>query len=136
MIAESRLEEEVRALSRLDLEGLREAWGARLGPPPQLRSSDLLRRLLAWKIQAAALGGLDVESRRMLRQSGVPRGPGLCVGARLTREWKNERHEVEVIEGGFRYAGETYDSLSEIARAITGTRWNGPRFFGLREGAV
>jgi Protein of unknown function (DUF2924) len=126
--------EEVRALARLDLEGLREAWRLRFGPPPALRSPDLLRRLLAWRIQAAALGGLDAETRRLLRQSGAPRGPSLCSGTRLAREWKGVRHEVEVTEHGFRYGEGDYDSLSEIARRITGSRWNGPRFFGLRQG--
>ncbi len=107
---------------------------AATGRRRRLRSPDLLRRLLAWKIQAAALGGFDAETRRLLRQSGAPRRPSLNAGARLAREWKGLRHEVEVTQSGFRYAGADYDSLSEIARLITGARWNGPRFFGLRQG--
>jgi hypothetical protein len=128
--------EEVRALERLDLEGLRGEWRRRFGAPPKIRSHDLVRRLLAWRIQAAAYGGLDAETRRLLRQTGAaPRGPKLTVGARIAREWKGVRYEVQVVEAGFIHAGCHYDSLSEIARAITGVRWNGPRFFGLRQEA-
>ena len=134
MSEKANLTEEVRALERMDLEGLREAWPRRFGPPPTLRSADLLRRVLAWKVQAAELGGLDAQTRRLLRQTSTQRGPRLEPGARIAREWKGALHEVEVTEAGFGYAGRTYDSLSEIARHITGTRWNGPRFFGLRQG--
>jgi hypothetical protein len=126
--------EEVRAFARLDLEGLREEWRRRFGPPPTLRSADLVRRILAWKVQAAEFGGLDAETRRLLRQTSVLRSPRLQPGARIAREWKGVRQEVEVTEAGFAYGGQTFDSLSEIARLITGTRWNGPRFFGLRQG--
>jgi hypothetical protein len=134
MNGEETIAEEVRALTRLDLEALRHVWRRRFGPPPTLRSPDLLRRLLAWKIQAAALGGLDPETRRLLRRSGAPRGPGLSSGTRVAREWKGVLHEVEVTEHGYLHDGAQYDSLSEIARHITGVRWNGPRFFGLRQG--
>lgn len=129
--------DEVRALERLDLDGLRAEWRRRVGPPPALKSPDLLRRLLAWRIQAEALGGLDAETRRRLRRrSNAARGPSLNAGARIAREWKGVRHDVEVVDDGFVYDGARYDSLSEIARVITGTRWNGPRFFGLRQEAV
>lgn len=124
--------DEVRALERLDLEGLRSAWRQHVGTPPALRSPDLLRHILAWKIQAAALGGLDAETRRLLRQSGGARGPGLNPGTVICREWKGARHEVRVTEAGFVYDGACFDSLSKIATQITGVKWNGPRFFGLR----
>jgi hypothetical protein len=128
--------DEVRALERLDLEGLRAEWRRRFGAPPGVRSHDLLRRLLSWHIQVRVYGGLDAETRKLLRQaSATPRGPKLQVGARIAREWKGVRYEVEVVEAGFLYAGSQYDSLSEIARTITGARWNGPRFFGLRQDA-
>ncbi len=130
------LEEEVRALERLDLEALRAAWRARYGAPPKLRSPDVLRALLAWRIQADAQGGLDGETQRLLRMSSPRRGLKLDVGVRLAREWKGVRHEVEVAEKGFTYAGVSYASLSSIARQITGVRWNGPRFFGLRAEAA
>ena len=130
---ERQVTEEVRGLGVLNLEALRSAWQRRYGSPPRLRSADLLRRILAWRIQAEALGGLPVETRRALaRTSAAPRGPKLEPGVRLTREWRGVRHEVEMMQQGVLYRGQAYASLSEVARAITGTRWNGPRFFGLR----
>lgn len=122
--------EEVRALNALGLQSLREIWRARYGAPPPLRSPDLLRRILAWRVQAEAFGGLDSETQRALKSNTQPRG--LAAGTRLVREWRGVRHEVEVADSGYIYEGERWTSLSEIARAITGTRWNGPRFFGLR----
>ena len=131
MIYDHPVTEEVRALAGLDLEGVRAEWRKRLGEPPKLRSVDLLRRNLAWRMQAAVFGGLDDKTLAMIRGRPAP-GPELRSGSLIAREWQGVRHEVEVIDGGFRYNGETYDSLSKIARLITGTRWNGPRFFGLR----
>jgi hypothetical protein len=125
-------------LARLEtatLEEIREEWGRRYGAPPRLRSPDLLRRILAWRIQAAAEGGLDRTTRRLLRGDGAARGTRLPTGALIAREWKGVRHEVEAVDDGFVYAGRQWKSLSEVARAITGTRWNGPRFFGLRVAA-
>jgi hypothetical protein len=132
MLAE-RLEREVRALESMDLEALREEWRRRWEPPPRLRSEQLLRNLIAWRIQAEALGGLDPETRRLLRRPAACRRLVLKDGQRVIREWKGMRHEVEVIDGRYVHRGVTYNSLSQVARAITGVRWNGPRFFGLRE---
>lgn len=134
MIAEA-INEEVRALARLDLEGLRAEWRRRYGPPPRLRSPDLVRRMLAWRIQVAAFGGLDAETRRQLRRPSAARAlaPAPTPGTRISREWQGVVHEVEVVAGGFVHDGRQFASLSEVARAITGSRWNGPRFFGLRE---
>ena len=130
----SDLADEVRRLADLGLEGLRAEWRRRYGTPPALRSASLLRRNLAWRMQAERFGGLPEETRKLLLQKrSPPVGPGPRPGARLAREWRGVRHEVEILEGGVRYAGETYESLSQVARHITGTRWNGPRFFGLRE---
>ena len=127
------VEVEVERLARLDLHGAREAWPARLGPVPKLRSPDLLRRQLAWRLQVEAYGDLDAVTRKLLAKPPAPTGgPRLEVGTRLVREWKGERHEVEVLEDGVLYRGERCASLSEAARTITGSRWNGPRFFGLR----
>lgn len=124
---------QVRVLETMTLEEVRSAWRARYGAPPKLRSLDLLRRLLSWRMQIEATGGLDPALRQALRAGdATPRGPTLRPGAKVGREWRGVRHEVEVIEAGFLYEGRTYDSLSSIARAITGVRWNGPRFFGLR----
>ncbi|CAN5134308.1 DUF2924 domain-containing protein [soil metagenome] len=131
------VEAEVERLVSLGLPKLRDAWPRRFGLPPLIRSPDLLRRLLAWKLQEEAYGGLDAETRRLLaRKAVVERGPRLGAGARLVREWKGERHEAEVnADGTVLYRGDTFASLSEVARAITGSRWNGPRFFGLRGAA-
>lgn len=130
----SDVDSEVQALSGLNLEGLRAAWRARYGAPPKLRSPELLGFMLAWRMQAAALGGLDADTRRALRRPvGEKPRPKVTGGSRLVREWDGVRHEVTVLnDGGFEYRGERHRSLSEIARLITGTRWNGPRFFGLR----
>jgi hypothetical protein len=129
--------QEVRALARLDLEGLRAEWRRRYGEPPKLRSVDMLARLLSWRIQTDAYGGLDAQTARLLLQRSVPvAGPKLTPGVRLEREWRGVRNTVEVVEGGFRWQGATYRSLSQVAGAITGAKWNGPRFFGLRDEAV
>ena len=122
------------ALEGLTLEDLRARWRERYGAPPALRSAEILGLMLAWRIQAEREGGLDTDLRRALRRPLVatavdqPRP-----GARLTREWEGIPREVVVMEdGGFLYLGQRYNSLSQIARVITGSRWNGPRFFGLR----
>ena len=129
---------EVEALADLDLEGLRGAWRARYGAPPPLRSVDLLQLMLAWRIQAGLWGGLDRKSRRQLKRRGAVETEGLelGVGARLRREWKGRIVEVEAEASGFRCEGSLYPSLSAVATAIAGTRWNGPRFFGLRKGTT
>ncbi len=124
----------VARLGDLDIAGLRETWQHYYGPPPSFRSTDLLSRLLAWRLQADALGGLDTTTIRLLASERAALPPvELAPGTRLAREWNGERHEVDVTEAGFRYQGTTYRSLSHVARTITGTRWNGLRFFGLRE---
>jgi hypothetical protein len=129
-----RVTEEVRALEALDLHGLRDEWRKRYGTPPRMRSRELLARLLAWRIQSDAFGGLDAATIRLLTSDRpIHPKPSLAPGTRLMREWQGRRHEVDVLEEGFRYSGADYRSLSQIARAITGTRWNGLRFFGLRE---
>lgn len=124
----------VRSLEGMGLEALRDEWRRRYGPPPSLRSADLLRRNLAWRIQADAFGGLDEWTQRALFGKAAPQ-PSVPMGTRVAREWRGVRHEVEVNADGVTYRGETYASLSEVARTITGVRWNGPRFFGLRRAA-
>ena len=121
-------------LQDLGLEDLRTIWRGRYGAPPKLRSPDLLALILAWRIQAEVEGGLDSDFRRTLRRPPAPRSALEAVpGARLVREWQGVEHEVVVLaDGRFAYRGETHASLSEVARRITGSRWNGPRFFGLR----
>lgn len=128
---------EVEALTGLDLDGLRAVWRSRFGPPPRLRSVELLRLLLAWRLQATVHGGLDADLRRQLRNRGPIRAEGmnLGVGTRLRREWQGRTVEVVVAEDGFQWNGNTYRSLSAAATAIAGSRWNGPRFFGMRQPA-
>jgi hypothetical protein len=105
----------------------------------------LLFRILAYRLQADRLGDLDVESQRLLDCAGPPDDAGkravdsnrptaeLRPGTMLAREWNGRMHRVAVLADGFAWNGKTYPSLSKIALAITGTRWNGPRFFGLRD---
>jgi len=128
------LKAEVEALERLDLEGLRAFWRKHYGAPPAIRSPDYLRLMLAWRLQATALGGIERGHRRQLAATGrlEPEGRSLGLGARLTREWQGQTVDVIVEEAGFRWRGTIYKSLSAAATAIAGTRWNGPRFFGLR----
>ena len=99
--------------------------------------------LLAWLLQEHRFGGLSVTAQRLLRdlaerETGKPikeRSVLPSRGTLLTREWKGAVHRVQVLERGFAYNGLVYASLSEVARVITGTRWSGPRFFGLSRAA-
>lgn len=109
--------------------------------PPKAFGPDLLRRSIAYRIQEKAYGGLPPATRRLLNQLIAQQGraPGKLIlprrikpGAILVRAWKGKTHRVTVLREGFAYEGEAYASLSQIARLITGGRWNGPRFFGLR----
>jgi hypothetical protein len=119
-------------LAGADLEELRNEWERRYGAAPRLRSPELLRRILAWRIQASTQGGLDRVTRRLLVSDAGPEDL-MAEGSVITREWLGVPHHVEVVDGGYLYGGKRWKSLSEIAREITGTRWNGPRFFGLRD---
>lgn len=128
------VEASVAALDAMDLDELRDHWRRRYGAPPPLRSAPILRLLIAWRIQAEALGGLDDDTRRLIARSGPVEAEGkhLGIGAVLTRNWQGREVRVVVEEGGFRWEVELFPSLSAAATAITGSRWNGPRFFGLR----
>ena len=129
-----RLAAEIRGLERLDLHQLRDEWRRRFGPVAPFRSAELLRLMLAWRIQATMLGGLDVDTRKVLARSGAvePEGRQLGVGATLRREWQGVEVIVRVTDKGFDWNGRTFRSLSAAATAIAGSKWNGPRFFGLR----
>jgi hypothetical protein len=110
--------------------------------PPKAFGPDLLRRSIAHRIQEKAYGGLSKESRRLLDQlvkaaKAKPNGRielprRIKAGSELVRYWKGKSYRVRVAADGFAYDGRTFTNLSEIATEITGTRWNGPRFFGLR----
>ena len=133
------LDAEVDRLETLDLQALRQVWRERYGAPPKLRLRELLGLMLAWRMQAESGDGLSAETRRAIRRPpGEKARSQPAGGTRLVREWEGLRHEVTALGGqGFLYRGERYASLSQIARLITGVRWNGPRFFGLRrEGAA
>lgn len=114
------------------LDQLRKLWCGYFDTAPQHRSVDLLRRVLAWRIQADAYGGFDATTRRLLSRENSKFLTAPQPGMRLVREWAGRRHEVVVLDGRIIYGGQTFGSLSAVARHITGQRWNGPRFFGLR----
>jgi hypothetical protein len=143
------LSAEVARLSDLPINDLRARWRTvfRRVPPPTL-SRNLLFRTLAYRLQADRYGDLDAESRRILdsvnldsadetlksvMSSGLKRRDRkLQPGTVVSREWKGQMHRVTITGDGFSWDGKTYKSLTQIAYAITGTRWNGPRFFGFR----
>ena len=141
------LDVEIARLRDLDVGALRARWRNvfRRQPPPHL-PRHLLFRMLAYRLQADHLGDLDGESRRLLDDAASPEAAGkravdaqpadrrsVRPGTMLAREWNGRMHRVAVLADGFAWNGKTYPSLSKIAFAITGTRWNGPRFFGLRD---
>lgn len=143
------LQDEIAHLRGLDLKGLQARWRsvtARAAPSHMPRH--LLFGMLAWRIQADALGDLDAETSRLLKQAASAGAPDriapvlaigdsrrrtLLPGTVLSRYWNGQTHRVMVVAGAYAWDGKTYESLSQIAFAITGTRWNGPRFFGLRD---
>src|SRR4051794_31435633 len=130
------LEWKVAAIAAMNVEQLRARWRKTHGqPPPKGLSKDLIARALAYQIQEAVLGGLSPEALRTLRwvmTSGAEPQQKIKVGSVLVREFGGVLHEVVVVPGGFLWRAGKYDSLSTIAKEITGTNWNGPRFFGLR----
>jgi Protein of unknown function (DUF2924) len=130
------IEAEIARLRSLALDVLRRRWRAVFGgTPPKALSKDLLGRMIAWRLQERAFGGLNRESLGFLdafmRHGGSPRRR-LKPGTVLVRDYHGQRHTVTVAADGFEWQGTTYASLSAIARAITGTAWSGPRFFALR----
>lgn len=126
------IEGEIARLETMRLNDLRGYWALRWGSPPALRAVSLLRHMIAWRIQAAAFGGLDARTKSQLRGRTVPRPPGPPPGSHLVREYQGVMHRVEVGEGVYRYNGREFRNLTAVAKAITGTHWNGPAFFGLR----
>jgi len=140
------LDVEIARLRDLDIAQLRSRWHTVFGrrPPPHL-PRHLLFRTLAYRIQADRLGNLDDASRRLLDHAGSPEKAGqnalilvrhiadVRPGTSLSREWNGCMQRVSVLAEGFAWNGKIYRSLSQVAFAITGTRWNGPRFFGLRD---
>jgi hypothetical protein len=128
------VEAKVRSLATMSLRDLREVWRQEWGEPPKFRSAQLLRQLLAWRLQAVVFGGLDPETRAKIRSGRKPRQLPPTAGSRLTREYQGVLHTVEMRDDGVYYEGRRFRSLSAAASAIAGSHWNGPRFFGLRGG--
>jgi len=132
------IEAEVDQIRSLGIDALRTRWRMLFGAvPPKGLTKDMIGRMIAYQIQEEAFGGLDRETVRLLDRLARGEKPNeldrrLKTGTVLVREYNEERHTVTVVPDGFLWRDMTYSSLSIIAQAITGTKWNGPRFFGLR----
>ncbi len=143
------VEDEIAHLRDLDLGGLRSRWQSVFQrPAPAHLTRHLLFAVIAYRLQADRFGDLDHASKQVLDR-GTAKGAGprlsarlasfdqkrteLTPGTMLVREWDRQSQRVMVLADGFAWNGQTYDSLSKVAFAITGTKWNGPRFFGLRD---
>ena len=143
------ISDEIAHLRGLDLKGLRLRWQSvfqRL--PPDHLPRHLLFAIIAYRVQADRLGDLDHETKQILDRTDA-KDTGTTMSARLVnfdqkrteltpgtvlvREWDRQSQRVMVMADGFAWNGQTYDSLSKVAFAITGTKWNGPRFFGMRD---
>jgi Protein of unknown function (DUF2924) len=144
------IEDEIALLRDLDLKRLRARWQNEFGRlAPEHLTRHLLFRIIAYKVQADRLGDLDAETLKVLQQAAGLEGRPPAVsralaeldqrrfappsGTVLVREWDRKSHRVMVMPDGFAWNGRTFGSLSQVAFAITGTKWNGPRFFGLRD---
>jgi hypothetical protein len=141
---ETLLDEHLAEIARLGVPALRAKWASLFGrSPPKGVGRRLLELAAVYHEQAKIHGGLKpATQRKLLRMARTRpnaetpsvqsnRKAPLSPGSRLVREWHGRSHTVEVTAAGFQYAGRKYRSLSEVARAITGVRWSGPRFFGL-----
>jgi hypothetical protein len=142
------VEDEIAHLRGLDLEGLRARWQSVFRrPAPAHLTRHLLFAVIAYRLQADRFGDLDHETKQVLdRTVAKEAGPAMSArlasfdqkrteltpGTVLVREWDRQSQRVMVMADGFAWNGQTYDSLSKVAFAITGTKWNGPRFFGIR----
>ncbi len=130
------LEEQLAALATMSSAQLRAQWTSLTASPVPRVSPKMLGLALAWELQAKALGGLSRLTRQKLDQlaRGLTRTAPARPGTRLVREWQGKAHIVTVGEDGvIRWDSREWNSLSEVARAITGTRWSGPAFFGLKK---
>ena len=129
------VERQITQSEGLKTEELRAKWRALTGTPFPRISPKMLRLALAWEIQARAYGGLSRKTQQTLDQlaRGMTKTSPARPGTRLVREWQGKAHVVTVGEDGIiRWDQREWHSLSEVARAITGTRWSGPAFFGLK----
>ena len=140
---ENSLSSELAAIAMMTYTELHLAWRRHYrAVPPKKMGRDILELGIAWKIQENKLGGLGAAVKRQIAELArtmeaksdlaKPRAISLKPGARLLRTWEGVTHEVMVVDDGFIWLGKMWRSLSVIAREITGTRWSGPRFFGLK----
>jgi len=143
------VEDEIAHLRGLDLKGLRSRWQSVFGrAAPTHLTRHLLFAIIAFRVQADRFGDLDHATRQVLDRTVAKEAePAMAArlanfdqkrteltpGTVLVREWDRQSQRVMVMADGFAWNGQTYDSLSKVAFAITGTKWNGPRFFGLRD---
>jgi len=130
------IEAEIERIRSLGVDELRKQWRMTFGSiPPRALTKDLIARMITYRLQEEAFGGLDRATIKLLdrlaRGGKAELNRRLKAGTVLVREYRGERHTVTVMPDGFVWRDTTYGSLSTIARAITGTAWNGPRFFGL-----
>jgi hypothetical protein len=134
-----RISVEIAALASLGIRDLKSRWRAWYDTEPPARiSRELLTSAIAYRLQEREFGGLAPATRRLLEGVAADRSSRRLVapGALLIREWRGAAHQVTVHDDGVVYRGKRYGSLSEVARLITGTRWSGPLFFGLRKRAA
>jgi hypothetical protein len=133
---------EILSLSKLDIDKLRERWKAIYGKAPSREiGRSFLTRAISYRLQERAYGGLKPSTSRLLARAveetatGSSKKPQTRMaqsGTILIREWRGTAHRVTMLDNGVTFNGKRYRSLSEVAREITGSRWSGPRFFGLR----
>lgn len=137
------IEKEIATLRTLSIGALKERWRELFkNPAPKYFRREFLIRAIAYQLQVDRFGGLSPETKRRLRQiaealregaepalTSVPR---IKPATKLIRSWKGETHIVTALDQGYEWKRKRYESLSEVARAITGTRWNGLLFFGVK----
>jgi hypothetical protein len=131
------IEAEINHVRSLGLDALRSLWRTTFcSSPPSGFTKDLVARFLCWHLQQQALGDIDAKTAKLLdgfsHGKRAPAERRVKPGTVLVREYQGEQHTVTVVPDGYVWREATYPSLSTVARAITGTAWNGPRFFGLR----
>ena len=139
----AKIDTEIARIRALGIGELRAYWrDVMKGEVPDGLTKDLIGRMISFKVQGDAFGGFDRATLKLLEAyvNGKPTPSNKLhrfkPGTELFREYQGMRHAVIVMEDGFAWQGKTYASLTTIAKAITGTQWNGPRFFGLREGSA
>lgn len=135
----AKVEDQLATLPTMSSAELREEWQRLINTSPPRLSPGLLRLALGWEIQARAYGGLSRATQQNLAQIAAGKTKTATVGAgtRLVREWQGKAHVVTIDHDNvIRWNDREYGSLSEVARAITGTRWSGPAFFGLKRKAA